>query len=181
MNQMKFVLDENCKIIDDELPENIINAHDLFDQNGFKKHGTPDEILMELSNEHGYTIVTKDTRLIVKANSKRMDIVLAHGNRGEKWIFLSKKLSIGNRGVLKQLILNETNSNQSQSTAVISENIPKKKYIEIEIDCYEDGDIIFTNHVLGDNVYLVGFSVVGQEKALRLRKRLVKAKIKRVR
>src|SRR3990172_2180078 len=167
---MKFVLDENCKIIDDELPENIINAHDLFDQNGFKKHGTPDEILMELSNEHGYTIVTKDTRLIVKANSKRMDIVLAHGNRGEKWIFLSKKL-----------ILNETNSNQSQSTAVISENIPKKKYIQIEIGCYEDGDIIFTNHVLGDNVYLVGFSVVGQEKALRLRKRLVKAKIKRVR
>jgi len=105
---MKYVLDENCTVRDEELPENVINARDLYYNNGLREHGVEDQKLLRLATQHGYLIITQDQRLVVRANQQNIDIVYAHGRSGKNWFFISKNSRVTNRLRLKQFIQRET-------------------------------------------------------------------------
>lgn len=102
--QLKYVLDENLTAKEDDLCDRVINARELYFLNGIRQIAVEDGELLKLAIKDGYTIITQDRKLIVKANRKDVDIVFASGRRGNKWFFISKQLNINNKGDLKKLI-----------------------------------------------------------------------------
>lgn len=94
---MKFILDENINRTKKYLPKNSINASELYKINGLKEKGVADSRLMELANEQGFIIVTKDQGLILKANSLSIPIIFADGEKGQNWCLIPKDLRIKNR------------------------------------------------------------------------------------
>jgi len=180
---LRFVLDENTQKKNSKLPDNVLNAHDLFTQNGFGKFGIADKILLKLCQEKKMIIVTKDRALIIKANQKNQNIIYTTDGENPKWIFLSKNLKIENRGKLKKIIEQAVKENPNDRVVVILETTVTKPRGRIPMDddnVYDDGEIVFSNSLLGHDVFVVGFSTVGEEKAVELRKRLVMARIARV-
>lgn len=178
---MKIVLDENTQKKGNKLPDNVINAHELFTKNGFGKFGIEDKILLKLCQENKMIIVTKDRALIIKANQKNQNIIYTTDGEKPKWIFLSKNLKIENRGKLKKIVELAIKENPNDRVLVILETkITKPRGIipMDDDDVYDDHEIVFSN--TSNDVYFVGFSIVGEEKAIQLRRRLVMARIARV-
>lgn len=180
---MKFVLDENIQKKDSKLPVNLINAHELFTKNGFGKFGISDKILLNLCKERKMMIITRDKALVVKANQRNENIIYAVGDEEQKWVFLSKKLNIENRGKLKKIIEQGIKEKPNDRVIMISETTitrPRGRIPMDDEDVYEDDEIIFSNSFMGTDVFIVGFSVIGELKAVKLRERLVNARIARV-
>lgn len=98
---MKYVLDENTNKKNNMLPKNTINASELYEKNGLKKQGVSDEKLLELSVIHDYVIVTRDVKLVLKANRQRINIVYVYDDKEHKWMFIPGQMKIKNRIKLK--------------------------------------------------------------------------------
>ncbi len=105
---MKFVLDENINRIKSKLPKNSINARELYRVNNLKESGVADSRLMELANEQGYVIVTKDRGLILKANRLSIPIIYADGSDAQRWCLIPRDLKFRSRIKLNHYVL--TNS-----------------------------------------------------------------------
>lgn len=101
---MKYVLDENLTAKEEDLPDRVINARDLFYLNGFKQVGIDDQKLLKLATKEGYTIITQDQRLIVRANQQKIDIVYSFGRANKKWFFIPKEEDLKNRMKLRKFI-----------------------------------------------------------------------------
>ena len=178
---MKFVLDENTQKKGSKLPENVINAHELFSKNGFGKFGIADKVLLKLCQENKMILVTKDRALIIKANQKNQNIIYTTDGENPKWIFLSKKLKIENRGKLKKIIEKAIKENPNDRVIVILETTVTKPRGIIQMDdddVYDDHEVVFST--TSNGMYVVGFSIEGEKNATELRKRLVMARIARV-
>lgn len=94
---MQFVLDENLYRKPAQLPENTINATDLYQENNLNPKGIPDSTLLILCVKKCLTLITRDQGLILKANKLGIDIVFAHGNDNMKWTYIPKERRIKNR------------------------------------------------------------------------------------
>lgn len=104
----KFVLDENITVIDECLPQNVINARELFFQNGVRQFGIEDKQFLRLARKHGYIIITKDSGLVIRANQSYQDVVYADGpHYGKKWYLIPKTERISNRLRLKKFLMKE--------------------------------------------------------------------------
>lgn len=77
----KFVLDENVtKRIRSEMPEYVINFRFLYHLNGDEKtFGHNDDYFIKTAQKHGFTIITRDKGLVLKALSLSHDIVWQDG------------------------------------------------------------------------------------------------------
>jgi len=103
----KFVFDENMTRKEGSLPDNMINAKELYSQNGVTQTSVSDHTLLNLAKKLGYIIITKDEKLVVMANKQQVDIIFAHGVKGGRWIFISKELKLRDRGYLRRLLVKE--------------------------------------------------------------------------
>ena len=101
---MKFVLDENLTLPEKDLPENMINARELYFREGIRSWGVEDGKLLELAIKNGYTIITKDKRLAIKTNQKGFDVVFADGRKADRRYFISKEIRIKTKLDLKKLM-----------------------------------------------------------------------------
>ncbi len=101
---MKYVLDENMTTKDDDLPDRVINARDLFYNNGFKQTGIEDQKLLALATKEGYIIVTQDRKMVIRANQQNIDIVYALGRGGKKWVWIPKEARVTNGLKLRNFI-----------------------------------------------------------------------------
>lgn len=115
---MKYVLDENLQMNDEDLPDSVINASDLYFRNGLREHGVDDQKLLSLATENGYTIVTQDQKLIVVANKKNIDIIYAFGRAGKQWHYISRELDLFDRGRLRRFVQFDFHHNKNENVVV---------------------------------------------------------------
>lgn len=99
----KFVLDENITILENLLPKNVLNARELYFRNQIRQYGIKDGHLLKMARKQGYTIITKDMGLVIKANNVNENIVYVLGpNYGKQWFLIPGSEKIGNRLRLKK-------------------------------------------------------------------------------
>lgn len=102
----KFVLDENITILDQYLPDNVINVRELYYRNGLRQFGIEDRDLLKLARTLNYVVITKDTGMVIRASYTQQDIVFVDGpHYGKKWYLIPKGSGISNRLKLRQFIL----------------------------------------------------------------------------
>lgn len=116
--RFKYVFDENLTVRDQDLPDNVINARDLYFQNGLKTWGVPDQKLLSLANLHGYIIITRDIKLIIRANRQNTDIVYARGKKGGRWYFIPKEVRVTNMKKLLNFLNIEVTKHSEEKVIV---------------------------------------------------------------
>lgn len=114
----KYVLDENLTVKDRDLPDNVINARDLYFENGLKTWNVPDQKLLSLAIKHEYVIITKDVKLIIRANRQNADIVFARGRKGRRWYFVPKEVRVTNMKKLFRFLNIEITKNLKEQVIV---------------------------------------------------------------
>ena len=107
----KFLLDENITVLDEFLPENVINVRELYYQKGLRQYGIEDVDLLNLAKVNGYIVITKDSGMVLRANRRNLDIVFVDGGGyGKRWYLIPRNKHISNRLKLKEYMLKEDNS-----------------------------------------------------------------------
>lgn len=116
--KFKYILDENLTVRDKELPDNVINARDIYYENGLKTWCVPDQTLLSLAIKHEYVIITRDIKLVVMANRQNADIVYARGKRGGRWYFIPKEARVTNMKKLLNFLNIEVTKNLEEQVIV---------------------------------------------------------------
>ena len=116
--KFKYVFDENLTVRDEELPNNVINARDLYYQNGLKTWCVPDQTLLSLAIKHEYIIITRDIKLVILANRQNADIVYARGKKGRRWYFVPKEARLTNMKKLLDFLNIEITKNEKDQVIV---------------------------------------------------------------
>lgn len=88
----------------DDLPDNVINAKDLYYKHRLRESGIEDQKLLKLATHEGYLIITQDRKLVIRANQQNIDIVYAVGRSGWKWFYIPKEIKATNGKHLRDFI-----------------------------------------------------------------------------